>query len=161
MNPRLHFSKHVVLSLAFCTLGFAGCDRSGQGDGFLGKSSEADLTEGGDTIYEEVAKFQHETRSFYNTRNFDELEKRAAELLESKAKFGNGGWMIDTFYHSLRCRKEEPESMWQLHSEIHKEWEKAKPHSMTARMAHADFLVEYAWHARGGGYANSVTREGW
>ena len=62
---------------------------------------------------------------------------------------------------SLRCREDEPESMWQLHDRIHKGWIAAKPDSITARIAHADFLAEYAWHARGSGYANEVSKDGW
>ena len=51
--------------------------------------------------------------------------------------------------------------MWQLHSRIHENWDTAKPRSITAHVAHADFLIDYAWHARGSGFANTVTKEGW
>src|SRR5256885_14723409 len=37
----------------------------------------------------------------------------------------------------------------------------SKPRSITAHVAHADFLTDYAWHARGSGFANTVTKEGW
>src|SRR6266403_5606744 len=36
-----------------------------------------------------------------------------------------------------------------------------KPRSITAYVAQADFLTDYAWHARGTGYSNKVTKEGW
>ena len=42
--------------------------------------------------------------------------------------------------------------MWQLQERIHQEWIAAKPRSVTARVACAD----YAWQARGSGYAHTV-----
>jgi hypothetical protein len=48
-----------------------------------------------------------------------------------------------------------------LHDRIHKNWIAAFPKSITAHVAYADYLVSYAWHARGTAYANKVTQEGW
>jgi len=101
------------------------------------------------------------TRALYNASKFDELEALAAQIRTERGRFANGSWKIYQFYESLGCRSDEPESMWQLHSRIHENWDAAKPHSITARVAHADFFTEYAWHARGTGYNNKVTKEGW
>jgi Domain of unknown function (DUF4034) len=51
--------------------------------------------------------------------------------------------------------------MWQLHETIHREWIAAFPQSITARVAYAQFMVAYAWQARGSDYADKVTEEGW
>jgi len=51
--------------------------------------------------------------------------------------------------------------MWQLHDRIHQDWIAQFPTSITARIAYADFLREYAWHARGTDFADKVTEEGW
>ena len=110
---------------------------------------------------EEQATYRNETRRLYNEQKFDELEARANEARISKAKFGNGTWKLTNFYDSLTCREEELEPMWQLHEQIHQGWEKKFPDSITARVAHADFLTSYAWHARGTGYSNEVTEDGW
>ena len=40
-------------------------------------------------------------------------------------------------------------------------WKAAFPDSLTQPVARAEALVNYAWEARGGGYANTVTGEGW
>lgn len=64
------------------------------------------------------------------------------------------------FYESFTCRDEEPERMWELHDQIHRQWVAAFPQSITARVAYADFLTSHAWHARGAGFANEVTAEG-
>ena len=114
-----------------------------------------------DAIFKEIMDYRYATRLAYNSRRFDELEQNADQTRSSKAKFGNGGWRIVQFYDALGCKASEPESMWQLHDTIHKEWIAAKPDSITACVARIVFLVEYAWHARGTGYAGSVTPEGW
>jgi hypothetical protein len=89
------------------------------------------------------------------------LEAVAAQARAERARFGNGSWKIFQFYESLTCRPDEPESMWQLHSRIHDNWDAAKPHSITAHVAHASFFIDYAWHARGTSYSDKVTKEGW
>jgi len=144
-----------VVLLAACPLVVTACKREAY------SPEKAAIARGEDMIMKEVDAYRHETRQFYNNSNFEPLEARANEARTSKAKFGNGGWKLQHFYDSLACREDEPESMWQLHAKIHQDWERKFPDSVTARIAHADFLTSYAWHARGTGYANEVTEEGW
>lgn len=108
-----------------------------------------------------MQKFSGETRQLYNNRRFAELETLADRLRSSKEQFRSGAWKLVHAYNSLDCRDEEPENMWQLHETIYQEWETAFPQSATARVSHAQFMVEYAWHARGSDYADKVTEEGW
>lgn len=110
---------------------------------------------------EEMWKFSRETRQLYNNRRFAELESLADRLRFTKEQFRSGEWKLVIAYDSLDCRDDEPENMWQLHETIHREWEAAFPQSITARVAHAQFMVAYAWHARGSDYADQVTGEGW
>jgi hypothetical protein len=105
--------------------------------------------------------YRRDTRQDYNNRRFDELEKNANQARSGKERTGDGDWRIFHFYQSLQCREDEPESMWKLHDEIHKEWEKRFPESITARVARADFLAAYAWYARTDKSADEVTEEGW
>lgn len=125
------------------------------------RAAAAKLQRVKDPISEQIYAANLVTRQAYNNRRFDELEKQAAELRAQKEVFGNGSWKIAQFYDSLGCRDDEPESMWQLHVEIHEAWIAAKPESISARVAYADFLTEYAWHARGTGFSDTVTKEGW
>lgn len=101
------------------------------------------------------------TRQAYNNRQFDDLEAEAQRLRAGKERSASGSWKIVQFYDALDCADNEPESMWQLHDRIHREWIAAKPTSITARVAYASFLSSYAWQARGGGYADTVTERGW
>ena len=116
--------------------------------------------QGDDAVQREIMAYRSGTRLAYNARRFDELERLAADARATSAKFGNGGWKIVQFYTCLACRDTEPEGMWQLHDQIHQAWIAAKPQSITARVARIDFLVDYAWRARGSGYADTITPEG-
>ena len=161
MSPTLacgHFPARKWIVLACLVFTSVGCDRNDHKTSSQKRVPEAPSP---DKILNEEVAFRYETRRFYNSRKFDELEKRANELRISKAKFGNGSWKLFQFYDALGCRDDEPETMWQLHEQIHQDWEKTMPHSVTARIAHSDFLCDYAFHARGYGYANTVTRQGW
>jgi hypothetical protein len=40
-------------------------------------------------------------------------------------------------------------------------WVDARPESVAARVVWADACIQWAWEARGSGYANTVTAEGW
>ncbi|MEY2563353.1 MAG: hypothetical protein QOH88_1546 [Verrucomicrobiota bacterium] len=113
-----------------------------------------------DPIAEEIYAFRLQVRQEYNTRLFDQLEKRAADLRREKAKFRNGAWKLVQFYESFTCRDDEAERRWVQHDEIHQKWIATFPQSITARIAYADFLMSYAWHARGSGFAQEVTAEG-
>lgn len=123
--------------------------------------AEAKVSAASRSEWDELVKFRGDSRSLFNNRKFAELEARADELRASKERFRNGSWKIAHFYDSLECHDEEPESMWQLHMQIYKEWETKFPQSVTAQVAHAKFMANYAWQARGSGYANEVTEEGW
>lgn len=114
-----------------------------------------------DDVQRKILDYRSTTRAAYNNRRFDNLEQNATEAHSSKAKFGNGSWKIWQFYDCLGCAASEPESMWQLHGEIHKAWIAANPNSPTARLAHVVYLFEYAWHARGTAFADKVSAESW
>lgn len=114
-----------------------------------------------DPVQKEIYAYRGRTRQDYNARNFDALEREVAELRAAKPRFDEGSWKIAHFYDAFDCRKDEPETMWKLHDEIHRAWIAAKPRSSAARIAHAGFLTDYAWHARGSGYADTVSPEGW
>ena len=114
-----------------------------------------------DPIEVEIAGFRQETHALFTSRNFGELEKRAAALRASKATFRNGSWKLTQYYTALECRDTEPEGTWTLFEKLHRDWVAAYPQSVTPRVALAQFLTNYAWKARGSGWAKDVTENGW
>lgn len=119
------------------------------------------LTLVNDKSAEDVDAYRLRVRQLYNNSRFDELEALADEARAKKARFDNGSWLIYQFYDCMDPSDSEPESMWQRHDRIHQAWIAAKPESITARVAYVGFLTTYAWQARGGGYADTVTNKGW
>lgn len=109
---------------------------------------------------EALAKFRGDARLLYDNREFPKLEALAKRLRDGRERAADGEWRLLDFYESQDCRDDEPEGVWQLHDQIHKEWEKQFPQSITARVSRARFLIEYAWHARGSGQSETVTRDG-
>ncbi len=116
---------------------------------------------GADLIMIEIARFSTECHGFFKDRNFEALDARANEVRAGRERFDNGTWKLEHLYSSLACKEDAPETTWQLHEKILLEWREKMPESVTARVAHANFLVGYAWHGRGSGYSNEVTEEGW
>jgi len=151
----------VVLLPLFAVL--TGCDKKPETREHSGEvnSAAGTLTPVKDPVGKEIDAFLLKNRQAYNRSQFDVLEEVAADLRRSKATFENGSWKIAQFYGSFECRDDEPESMWELHDKIHRNWIAAKPDSVTAKVAYADFLTSYAWRARGDGYADKVTENGW
>jgi hypothetical protein len=145
----------LILLLAISLLGLISCKREEY------SAAKAAFASGVDLIMLEISDYRHDVRREFKARDFEALEKRAAEARAGNAEFANGTRKLQHFYTTIACRDEDPQSTWQLHQKIHREWREKFPNSVTARVAHADFLVKYGWHARGTGYSNEVTEEAW
>jgi hypothetical protein len=153
----------LFVSLLLSSILWSGCNRE-EADSSEGDSSSAPARgqhTGPDKVRAEIDAFRYKTRGYYNNRNFTALEKSMEEIRAGSPLFPNGSWKLFHYYESLECAEDEKESMWQLHERIHKDWIAAFPKSITAHVAYADFLVSYAWQARGSDWANKVTQEGW
>lgn len=97
-------------------------------------------------------------------KNFDELERSAHEVRTEKSRFSGGVWMLYGFYTALSSPimgEQATDEDWKFHIATLKQWELAKPESVTARVALAETYINYADHARGQGYANTVSDTGW
>lgn len=160
-------SAFFLLSLASCgkkhALAPSGTDSSAEDTSSISEVEvdPAQSFTGPNAEMEELMAFRQRTRSFYNNREFAKLERLATLLHEKKPRFRDGDWKIRHYYESMDCQKDEPESMWKLHAEIHKDWEAKFPKSPTAKIATAEFLITYAWHARSDNFADKVTDKGW
>jgi len=113
-----------------------------------------------DSVQKEIDTYRSTVRGHFNDCRFDELENLASEARDSKEIFNNGSWKIAQFYSALDCL-EDQEDTWERHDTIYQAWLDAKPDSVSAHIAYAQYYVNYAWHARGTGYADTVTAEGW
>ncbi|MBI5366796.1 MAG: DUF4034 domain-containing protein [Planctomycetes bacterium] len=93
---------------------------------------------------------------------FAELDQLADRLWQTKAKDDEGEWVLPRFYDALNAPADEGSAeAWEAHLKRIEGWIADAPGSATARAVHGAALTGYAWDARGGGWAGSVTAEGW
>jgi tetratricopeptide (TPR) repeat protein len=95
-------------------------------------------------------------------RNFAELDARAEKLTAEGGRMPSGHWSLDLYFETLDNLKPEYfNSIWEKRIDTLKQWQKANPDSAAAPVARASCLTSYAWRARGGGWADSVSADGW
>jgi len=96
--------------------------------------------------------------------DFESLDAYGAALVKSKARFPGGGWRLQRFGDALEgcpTGADSPDSEWQAHLDRLKTWMARFPHSKVAPGVTGLAWTDFAWKARGTGFAPSVTREGW
>jgi tetratricopeptide (TPR) repeat protein len=95
-------------------------------------------------------------------RDFDLIDRAADAARVSKEKVSGGYWKLQKLYVGLETPfTATSDYEWKQHLELLKEWVAAKPNSLTAKAALAQSYVQFAWRARGGGFANTVSQENW
>jgi hypothetical protein len=119
-----------------------------------------------DEVDQAWAKMAQQNLALLSQKKYDELEKIATSLRKSGESFPSGKWKLDTFYNSFykerRVYSERlKEDDYQNRFGLIQAWVSAKPQSVTAKVALAGLYCKYAWFARGGGYANKVSDNGW
>ena len=109
----------------------------------------------------QAEEIREKTLALVESRDFTALDSVGADFLKSKERDAEGGWKLGDFYDSFELRDNLPTPLWERRRGFLEEWIAAKPESQTARIALAQFYIDYAWRARGSGYADTVTEEGW
>lgn len=90
------------------------------------------------------------------------LDSIAERLRSQRLRFQGGGWELHVFYCVMGTGCLDPTgARWQWRIATLKSWRRHSPSSPTPRIALADAYEEFAWEARGGGEADSVTPLGW
>ena len=111
----------------------------------------------------EIQRFMDQTKALLMREQFSELDKIADEVRSSKARFPGGSWKLSRFYDAIDDgrRGNETDADWQNHLALIQRWTTTRPRSITAQVALAEAYLGYAWAARGTGYTNTVTDQGW
>src|SRR5260221_3107497 len=87
-------------------------------------------------------------------KEFEELDDLASELRTSKTQTAIGIWHLLVFYEALcELADNATEEAWKLRMQFLQNWVSARPKSITAPVALATGYKNFAWHARGSGYA--------
>jgi hypothetical protein len=108
--------------------------------------------------------FKTEVRALLQTAQFARLDALAGEFARTQARFPGGDWKSHRLVDVLSCppgAAKESDQTWERHLALLRRWLAERPESITAAIALADGSVCYGWKARGGGYSDAVSDEGW
>ncbi len=109
----------------------------------------------------EMAAITNQALALLEAKDYEGLDTLAQKLRDSKEEFSSGTWKVSLVYTGLGLSEQAPESEWNSHLAAVQEWVNARSNSITAYVALANELTTYAWKARGNGWAQDVTPEGW
>jgi hypothetical protein len=98
--------------------------------------------------------------SMIDARQFGKLEVVTKGLRDERIGFYNGWPPMYEFYRRLAFETPD-EGVWNRYIDSFSEWQSEYPQSPTPRIALANLFKDYAWMARGSGWSDSVTPEGW
>ncbi len=100
-------------------------------------------------------------KTLFEQEKFAELEDMAKEFRDKKSCFQTGWPKLEAFYSAFTSCNVDSEQAYEKTFQILDRWAKAFPGSITVRVAEGKTWINYAWLARGGGYADTVTKKGW
>lgn len=101
-------------------------------------------------------------RTLLASRKFAQLDELFADVRRNKTRFAAGGYILPELYGGLGDLP-APKSAegWVALIDSLRAWAKAQPASVSAHTALAHGMLGWGWHARGSGYANTVSKDGW
>ena len=111
-----------------------------------------------------MEKYQAAIRQMFLQEKFEEIDRLAAEARTTKARFPGGFWKLAVIYFPLTeplAGNKASEAEWLQHKTLLEKWVKQRPNSVTPRVALGWFYNNYGWKARGSGFADTVSDEGW
>ncbi len=103
--------------------------------------------------------FKDPEDSDYNT-----LEGWCEDITKHQTKVADGRWLIDLYvsgFGSYFSNYTSQDNVWDKDHKKILDWIAKFPDSPCAPFIEAEFWYNYAWTARGGGWASSVTPENW
>lgn len=102
-----------------------------------------------------------QVKNLFAAGKYAELDAMADKFRHDKTRFPDGVWKLQVFYTGFKLYTRTPEWGFTQYISKAEEWRKARPKSVTAQTVLAGVWADYAWQARGGGYAGSVKQDAW
>jgi hypothetical protein len=99
--------------------------------------------------------------NYLDAKDYVKLEALAAQYRSSKEHYANGAWKLRSVYDAFQLPEGATEADYQARQSQLDDWVGARSDSLTARVALAQFLKDYAWHARGSDFANTISDQSW
>jgi Domain of unknown function (DUF4034) len=104
--------------------------------------------------------FENEMRNLLQRAEYDQLESCADACRTGRSRFTNSFLKLRAFYSAfLDYPVDRDDTQWTQFIQSIENWVRQKPESVTARIALAQAYRGYAWKARGGDWASTVTSQ--
>src|SRR5579862_5154856 len=110
------------------------------------------------------AEYKNEIMMDLVRKDYDALEKAAQEDRSPSARLSGGTWRVWSFYDGVDIPPggdDASDDDWNARIDALKAWATARPQSSAAQLALAGIYDDFGRKARGGGYADSVSDDGW
>jgi len=147
-------------AVGLATLAFAGCVAQA-----ARQAHETSAVMGGCApAPDQQQPFKADVRAMLERRQFEALDDLADELNRTKARFAGGDWKSYRFQEALGTPAggcDDTDAHWEGLIAVLTRWHAQRPASMAAAIALADASVGYGWKARGTGFRDTVTPDGW
>jgi len=152
------FATVLLLALLFAIAGFPG---SLAFETLAQTAPAQPVTAVTSAAVERTLRFQW--RGLFDENSWDKLDSLANRLRSQRLRFQGGGWQLHVLYTILCTTKAKnaTDAAWEAQITALQQWIRHSPSSPTPRIALADTYENFAWKARGGGFADAVTPEGW
>ena len=111
----------------------------------------------------DLRDFRVSVLGLFNSGRYADLDTLAQQLQQQRSRFKGGAWRLHVFFGTLSSpgSATATDAAWKAHIAKLERWAQSTPASPNSRIALAQTYLRFAWKARGHGYANTVTPEGW
>jgi hypothetical protein len=125
-------------------------------------TSSADV-ESPDLTDTDLRDFRVSLLGMFNAGRYADLDALAQQLQQQRSRFKGGAWRLHVLFGTLSSpgSATATDAAWKAQLAKLEKWAQSSPDSPTPRIALAQTYLRFAWKARGHGYANTVTTEGW
>lgn len=138
--------------------------RVAQAQARTNKNSSAAARKPKEIVDKHVEDYQREILQRFVASDFAWIDREAAKVRQSKERLPGGSWKLRTLYGAIEHGVDKgtaTDGDWEDQINRLSEWCKQRPQSVTAKVALATAWQQYAWNARGGGYADTVSEPAW
>jgi hypothetical protein len=126
-------------------------------------STSGVATDDSDLSATELRDFRVSVLARFNSGLYADLDTLAQELQQKRSRFAGGAWRLHVLFGTLSSpgSATASDAAWTAHIAKLEDWSLRSPASPTPCITLAQTYLRFAWKARGHGYANTVTAEGW
>jgi hypothetical protein len=156
---------HMLLVIAWCGLSAAAERKANPHPCNISETDAPGLNRDLSVDIYALHDFTNTVARILKEEKFVELDCLADHARSGKERLPGGLWKIHLLYQGLRQPVPYPvhatQQDWTYLLQRLRQWVKARPVSITARVALALAYLDYSYDARGSGYAHTVSDSGW